>query len=210
MIFIQGTRLSLVTVIPLAAALFLLADPLIRAWVGPKFIDSIIVSQILICVVAIRVGNATATTVLKGAGEHRLLAFTNAGAALANVALSLLWIRRFGLVGQAYGTLIPVAFTSVAILWPAACRRVGIGSLEAFRIAVWPTVWPMAVMALVVIPMREVLPARLYSVALAGVVGTAAYACTFLAFAVKRDERQVYIAKATEIARARRRVAAPA
>jgi O-antigen/teichoic acid export membrane protein len=210
MIFIQGTRLSLVTVIPLAAALFLLADPLIRSWVGPKFVDSIIVSQILIVVVAIRVGNATATTVLKGAGEHRLLAFTNAGAALANVALSLLWIRRFGLVGQAYGTLIPVAFTSVAILWPAACRRVGMGSLEAFRIAVWPTVWPVAVMALVVIPMREALPARLYSVALAGAAGTAAYACTFLAFAVKRDERQVYIAKATEIARARRRLAAPA
>ena len=79
MIFIEGTRLSLVTVLPLAAALFLLADPLIRAWVGPKFIDSIVVTQILICVIAIRVGNATATTVLKGAGEHRMLAFTNAG-----------------------------------------------------------------------------------------------------------------------------------
>ena len=47
-IFIQGTRLSLVSVVPLAAALFLLADPLIRAWVGPKFLESILVTQILI------------------------------------------------------------------------------------------------------------------------------------------------------------------
>src|SRR6185436_20840683 len=36
-IFIQGTRLSLVTVIPLAAALFLLARPLVLSWVGPRF-----------------------------------------------------------------------------------------------------------------------------------------------------------------------------
>ena len=210
MIFIEGTRLSLVTVLPLAAALFLLADPLIRAWVGPKFIESIVITQILICVVAIRVGNATATTVLKGAGEHRMLAFTNAGAALANVGLSLMWIRPFGLVGQAYGTLIPVAFVSVAILWPAACRRVGIGVVEGFRRAVWPAVWPVAVMALVVIPLRNAVPAKLYCVALAGAAGAICYAVVFLAFAVNRDERQVYLAKATEIARSRRRVPAAA
>ena len=210
MIFIEGTRLSLVTVLPLAAALFLLADPLIRAWVGPKFVDSIIVTQILICVIAIRVGNATATTVLKGAGEHRLLAFTNAGAALANVGLSLLFIRPFGLVGQAYGTLIPVALASVIILWPAACRRVGISKAEAFRRAVWPTLWPVAFMALVVIPLRNAVPAQLVSVALTGAIGAVCYAVVFLAFAVNRDERKVYLAKATEILRSRRRLPAAA
>jgi O-antigen/teichoic acid export membrane protein len=210
MIFVQGTRLSLVTVVPLAGVLFLLADPLIRSWVGAKFIDSIVVAQILICVVAIRVGSATATTVLKGAGEHRLLAFTNAGAALANVALSLLWIRRFGLVGQAYGTLLPVAITSIAILWPAACRRVGIGSGEAFRQAVWPTLWPVAAMALAVVPLRNALPPRLFSVAIAGAAGTIVYTVTFLVFAVNKDERQVYLAKAAEIMRSRRPVAAAA
>jgi O-antigen/teichoic acid export membrane protein len=209
-IFIQGTRLSLVTVVPLAGALFLLADPLIRSWVGPRFIDSIVVAQILICVVAIRVGNATATTVLKGAGQHRLLAFTNAGAALVNVALSLLWIRRFGLVGQAFGTLIPVAFASVVVLWPAACRRVGIGFGAAFRQAVWPTLWPIAAMALLVVPLRHALPARLFSVAIAGAAGAIAYAVVFLAFAVNRDERRAYLAKAVEIVRTRRQIAAAA
>jgi O-antigen/teichoic acid export membrane protein len=210
MIFIHGTRFSLVTVIPLAAAMFLLARPLVLAWVGPNFTDSIVVAQILIVMVAIRVGNATATTVLKGAGEHRLLAFSNASAALANVALSLFWIRRFGLVGQAYGTLIPVALAAAFVVWPAACRRVGIGIAEAFRTAVWPTLWPVVVMAAVVIPLRDALPVRGFSVVLAGAAGTLAYAITFLALAVKRDERRVYLAKANEILRSRRRVPAAA
>src|SRR5581483_3015859 len=192
-IFIQGTRLSLVSVVPLAACLVLLARPLIEAWVGPRFEESIIVSQILIAVVAIRVGNATATTLLKGAGRHQLLAFSNAGAALANVALSLLWIKRYGLVGQALGTLFPVAATSIFILWPAACRRVGVTVGDAFRRAVWPTLWPLAVMTAVVIPLRNALPPRLISVAAVAAVGTLCYAATFLALAVKSEERRTYI-----------------
>jgi O-antigen/teichoic acid export membrane protein len=209
-IFIQGTRLSLASVVPLAAALVLLARPLIHAWVGPRFEDSVLVAQILVAVVAVRVGNATATTLLKGAGRHRLLAYSNAGAALANVAFSLLWIRRYGLVGQAMGTFVPVAFTSAFILWPAACRRVGVTVTDAFARAVWPTLWPIAVMALVVIPLRDALPPRLYAVAITAAAGGACYLATFLAFAVKRDERRVYIAKATELARARGRVAVAA
>ena len=209
-IFVQGTQLSLATVVPLAAAMFLLAAPLIHAWVGPRFNDSIVVAQILICVVAIRVGNATATTLLKGAGQHRLLAFTNLSAALTNVALSLLWIRRYGLVGQAMGTLLPVALSSVFILWPAACRRVGLNVADAFYRAVWPTLWPIAVMAVVIVPLRDMLPERLISVAVAGAIGTLCYAATFLAFAVKRDERRTYIAKAKQLARARRGVPAAA
>jgi hypothetical protein len=156
------------------------------------------------------VGNATATTLLKGAGCHRLLAFTNAGTALANVALSLLWIRRFGLVGQAMGTLVPVAFTSIFILWPAACRRVGVSSARAFVGAVWPAVWPVTVMALIVLPLREALPPNLISVGFAAAVGSAGYVATFLALAVSRDERRAYIEKAAELMRARRRVAAAA
>jgi O-antigen/teichoic acid export membrane protein len=209
-IFVQGTRLSLVAIVPLAGALALLARPLIHSWVGPRFDDSIVVAQILAGVVAVRVGSATATTVLKGAGQHRVVAFSNAGAALANVGLSLLWIRRFGLIGQALGTLLPVACTSICLLWPIACRRVGLTVANAFRLAVWPALWPIAVMTVVVVPLRAALPARLWSVALIGAAGVLGYAATFLAFAVKQDERRTYLARVSELARARRRIAAAA
>jgi O-antigen/teichoic acid export membrane protein len=211
-IFVQGTRLSLVSVVPLAAAMALLADPLIRAWVGTKFLDSIVVAQILICVVAIRVGNATATTVLKGAGLHRLLAFTNAGTACGNIVLSLLWIRHYGLIGQAMGTLVPVALAAIFILWPAACRRVDIPVGAAFAKAVWPTIWPVLAMAAVIIPLREVLPIRLWAVAATASIGAITYFATFLAFAVKGTERRLYMAKVHQLLheRRRRRVAAAA
>jgi O-antigen/teichoic acid export membrane protein len=203
-IFIQGTRLSLFGVLPLVAAVCLLAGTIIPGWVGPQFQQSIPIARILAIVVAFRVGNATANTVLKGADNHRMLAFTNLTVAVSNIGLSLLWIRQYGLVGQAFGTLVPVALASMCVLWPAACRRVNIGVGDAFRRAVWPTLWPLAPMVAVMLPLRVMLPANLFGAAVTGAVGGACYAAIFLAFAVKREERATYFAKAGRLARWRR------
>jgi O-antigen/teichoic acid export membrane protein len=210
MIFIQGTRLSLFSVVPLAAALFMLAGPLIETWVGPHFEASIPIVKILVTVIAIRVGAATGTTLLKGAGHHRLLAITNASTALLNLALSLLWIRRYGLVGQAFGTLLPVAAASVLVLWPAACRRVGVSVTHAFRAGVWPALWPISVMAATVIPLRSVLPPNFLSIAVMCAAGGLMYAVTFFAFAVPRQERSLYTVKIRELLRRPGGVAAAA
>ena len=56
-------------------------------------------------------------------------------------------------------------------------------------------------MAAVTIPFRDAMPARLFAVALVAAVGSACYLAVFLAFAVKREERRTYIAKAGELAR---------
>jgi len=41
-IFIEGTKLSLATVVPMSGAMMLLARPLVTAWVGPDFSGSIL------------------------------------------------------------------------------------------------------------------------------------------------------------------------
>lgn len=204
-VFLQGTRFTMVLVVPLATALFLLAGPLIRAWVGPTFEQAVPVAQILLVVVAVRVGNSSATTVLKGAGCHRFLAFTNLTIALVNIALSLLLIRNYGLIGQAVGTLVPVAAGSLFVLWPAACRRVGVAPMAAFVESVWPALWPVLFMAAVVLPLRSVLPERLIAVALSAAAGAASYFIGFLAFGVKQDERAFYTRKLLELAGWRKR-----
>jgi hypothetical protein len=60
-------------------------------------------------------------------------------------------------------------------------------------------------MAAVVIPMRQILPAQLWAVALAGGIGSLVYLATFLAFAVKSTERRLYMDKVNELISARRR-----
>jgi O-antigen/teichoic acid export membrane protein len=209
-VFLHGTLVSLVTVVPLTAVTFMLAGPLITGWVGTGFHEAVPVAQILMLVVAIRVGNATATTVLKGAGRHRFLALATFSMALTNLGLSLLWIRRFGLVGQAMGTLVPIAIGSLFVLWPAACRRVDIDVATAVRTAVWPAVWPVAAPVALLALVRDRIPLGLAAVAAAGAAAVACYLITFLALAVKSEQRRRYLVRAAELIRARGTVAAAA
>ena len=124
------------------------------------------VIQILAFAVAIRVGNATGTTVLKGAGEHRMLAFVNLATGLANLVLSVLLIRRFGLIGVAAGTLIPIAFTAFFILFPASCRRVGLPVSYALTHSVLPAVWPAFVVGVALAGTRLISSGTLLAVVL--------------------------------------------
>jgi O-antigen/teichoic acid export membrane protein len=203
-ILLQGTRLSLAMVLPLAVTLILLADPLLRVWLRdkatPTMLGAVPLIQILAVGVVIRVGNATGTTVLKGAGCHRMLAFVNLGTGLVNVALSIMLIKPYGLVGVAWGTLIPIAFASFFILYPAACRRVGLSVRHGVVHSVLPAIWP----ALVVIVLgywvaQSPWSGTLLAVVMQAVAGGLLYLALFFSVAIGRRDRALYTEKALEV-----------
>ena len=198
-IFIQGTRLSLATVVPMGGAMMLMAGPLVHAWVGPEFAGSIPVLQLLTLSVIVRVGNATAGTVLKGAGEHRLVAFTNVGAAIVNLALSIVFVKAFGLPGVALGTLVPICIASTFVLFPAGCRRVQLPLPRALAEAVWPAVWPAAVMTAFVLATRDFVPIKLLAVGAEMCAACLVYAMAFVFFGLRAAERMFYLSKVREL-----------
>jgi len=198
-ILLIGTRLSLATVIPIGTALMLMAGPLVHAWVGPDFSGSVLVLQLLALTVMIRVGNATAQTLLKGADQHKLVAYTNVGTAIVNLALSVVLARSIGLAGVAIGTLVPVSFSAMFIMFPAGCRRVELPLMRALADAVWPAVWPAAAMAAYIEVTRPFLPASLLPVLMNMGVAAMVYVATFLAFGISATERRFYLSKVFEV-----------
>ncbi|MEO8075015.1 MAG: oligosaccharide flippase family protein [Acidobacteriota bacterium] len=202
-IFLQGTLLSLVMVVPIAAALILLADPLVHAWLGPArapaMVGAIPIIQILSVAVVIRVGDATGTTILKGAGQHRMLAGVNLGTGLANLALSILLLKPFGLIGVAVGTLIPIAFTAIVILYPASCRRVDLPVWYSLRQSVFPAIWPAFVVGGGLAFSRRLSSGTLLAVAAEAAIGGLLYLALFYTVALGRRDRALYTAKALEL-----------
>jgi O-antigen/teichoic acid export membrane protein len=179
-IFIEGTRLSLATAIAIAGGLAFLARPLVLAWIGPSFSATVILVQILAAVVIIRVGAATASVVLKGAGLHRQLTWVISLIAIANLLLSIALVKPMGITGVAIGTLVPVGLGTLLGIVPSACRRVGVSLFELFRFAVWPAVWPAAASAVALSAIGSRLPPTLLSVAFQWAVGAVIYAGLFL------------------------------
>ena len=198
-ILLQGTRLSLATVVPIAACIVMVAPELVHAWVGPEFAASALIIQILSVAIAVRVGNATATTVLKGAGEHRFIALTNLGMSVVNVALSIALIGPFGLIGNAVGTLVPVTAAAVFLQFPAACRRTDVTLREGWWRGVWPAVWPAIPMTVLMLGAREYVPARLAAIAALSAAAGLVYVAIFVTFAVGTRDREMYLRKMRQL-----------
>jgi O-antigen/teichoic acid export membrane protein len=198
-LFLVGTRISLATVVPIATALLLMAGPLVHSWVGPGFEGSVIVVQLLALIVVVRVGNATGSTLLKGAGRHRLVAAVNVATAIVNVSLSVALAKPLGLAGVAIGTLVPVTATAIFILFPASCSRVRLPIRRAVMEAVWPAVWPAGTMAAYVLISRSMIPQSLLAVLVSMGVAVSIYAATFFAFSIDAAERRFYLSKIFEV-----------
>lgn len=191
-VFLEGTRLSLATVLPIGGGLAIMAHPLMTAWLGAGFGATAIIVQILALVVVIRVAAATSSIVLKGAGMHRRLTALITLMGLGNFALSVALVGSIGLTGVAVGTAIPVALISLFTLFPTACRRVGLSMAQTLRYSVWPALWPAFVSLGGLALISPHFPSRLLAIALQLVLSAMVYFALFLV-AVGTEGRREYL-----------------
>ena len=199
-VLVQGTRLSLATIIPVAGALAILAEPVVIGWTGPQFIGAVVIVKILATVVLVRVGSWTANTVLQGTGGHRLAATSSLVTAVINVGLSVLFIRWLGLPGVAIATLIPVAVRALVIVIPVACARVGMPLTRFVAAAVWPAVWPAILVLGTLAMVRNPASTSLVGALLQGATAGLVYAVLFIGVAIGRRDRTRYLGKLRSLA----------
>jgi O-antigen/teichoic acid export membrane protein len=210
LVLMHGTTLSLALAAPICVGLSLLAKPVMTAWMGPTFQGSAVVVQLLLCVALVRVGTSSANVILRGAGHHRLLAFTNTATAVVNLLLSLALIGPLGLNGVAWGTLLPVVTAALFVLFPRACERVGVPVSVVIRRAVWPAVWPAGPFAAIVWAGEPVAQGSLLRLALLLSGASVVYAGLFVGLAISADARRVYRTKLYQLATGGRRQPAAA
>jgi O-antigen/teichoic acid export membrane protein len=202
-LMIKATRFQLAVAVCMCGGIAAVADVLIRAWVGAGFDGAIVATRVLAFVVVLRAWNAMPSTVLKGTGHHQFVAGISCGAAVANLLLSIPLVKMWGLPGVALGTAIPVLATCAFGIFPRACRVVGLGLWRGYRLIVWPTVWPAAlVMTLLVMTRREV-PDHLLAVLAQLACGGLLYAGIFFSFGLGRDERRWFRSALTQVLRRR-------
>ena len=114
-LLIQGTRAAFLVALPIEIAFLLRGSTFIRLWMGPQYaITSGHVLQILVIAQVFLNGSHSPTAILYGTSKHRINAFWVLAEAAANLTLSIILVRRIGVIGVAWGTLIPSA--AVALL----------------------------------------------------------------------------------------------
>jgi O-antigen/teichoic acid export membrane protein len=133
-ILIGGNRACAFIILPIAAILIILGKSIIEVWVGARYIaDSYPVLVILTIPFTLMLAQATSGRILFGIGKHKKLAMVTLAEGLANVILSILLVRPYGIVGDALGTAIPLTCTFVIFMPVHVCRRLGVPVMTFLR-----------------------------------------------------------------------------
>jgi O-antigen/teichoic acid export membrane protein len=102
----RGTRYIAAIVAPTALTAVLLAEPFIRIWMGESFVGLAPLAQAFVAYWMLAVLTSMAGQVALGRGDLSRLGGIALGAAVVNVAVSLLLVREWGVGGVIAGTLV--------------------------------------------------------------------------------------------------------
>ncbi|NCA70020.1 MAG: hypothetical protein EOM91_07915 [Sphingobacteriia bacterium] len=138
-VLLDGTRFLLAIAVPFIGLLLFYSEPFILIWMGDEFAEAVPILRILLVAMLLACVQLNAANVLGMTGKHRFVAFAMAGSALLNLALSILLVQSFGLIGIAFGTLIATLVIELTLVVPRACRDQGVSPLVFARRAIWPT-----------------------------------------------------------------------
>jgi O-antigen/teichoic acid export membrane protein len=188
-LLVRATRFQLALALCLCGTVAALAGTLIETWLGPGWEDSALVTQLLAGVVVLRAAVAMPATVLQGTGEHKRVAVFSVCGAVANLILSVLFVRSWGIVGLAAATLTASALSAM-LIFPRSCRAVGLSVASGCQTIVIPALWPALVATSWVLWVQSQVRDGVVSTLLILLGGGVIYTVLFLAFGIDRDERR--------------------
>lgn len=191
---IEGTRIALIMVTGVTICVIGLGGPLIAAWMGPAFQAGVVPLYVLAITGIVLVGQGPLGNILLGTGHHRLVAYCSLAEAITNLIISVLLVRRLGMLGVAIGTAVPIVIANVFVLLPAACRSLGFRPVAFLRLVMAaPAMGAMPAIAACVVLRLAFPPSSLAAVMIEGVIVCLVYAASVWAFGVPRDIRASYL-----------------
>jgi O-antigen/teichoic acid export membrane protein len=188
-VFVAGNRFCAFTAFPIAAILLILGKSIIEVWVGKKYVaTSYPVLVILLIPCTIMWAQAASGRVLFGMSKHRTWAVVTLIEGVSNLLLSILLVRPYGIIGDAFGTAIPLTCSMVFFMPRHLCRLLGIRIDHYLREAFVLPLLITVPLALVLLVMRRWFTPHTYGqLAVQVLVGGAVYGLGLLwVFASKR------------------------
>jgi O-antigen/teichoic acid export membrane protein len=126
-ILIAGNRACALIIFPISASLIILGKSVIASWVGTKYVAlSYPVLLILVIPQTLSLAQSASGRILWGMAKHRTWAYVVLAEGLLNLALSILLVRRYGIIGDALGTALPLACSMLFFLPQHICHHLKI------------------------------------------------------------------------------------
>jgi O-antigen/teichoic acid export membrane protein len=188
-IFVAGNRACAFTTLPITAVFIILGKSIIEVWLGKKYVEQgYPVLLALIIPYTLMLAQSASTRILFGMGKHGKLAVVTLIEGAANLVLSILLVRPFGIIGDAMGTAIPLAGTFLLFMPFHLCSRLSIRLTTYLRQAYMLPLMLCAPLVVVLVLMQRWFVAHTYwQLAVQLLAGGLAYAvCVGWAYVTDR------------------------
>lgn len=123
---LRVTRVSALLSAFVGYSIVFYAPAFIRRWMGPGYEGAAAVAAILTAGFILELAQSPGIQLLYGVSKHEYYAALNACEGAANLALSLLLLRRYGMYGVALGTTIEMIFFKLFVQPVYICRVIGL------------------------------------------------------------------------------------
>jgi O-antigen/teichoic acid export membrane protein len=176
-IFVAGNRMCALAILPVSAILIILGKSVIEAWMGARYISaSYPVLIVLVIPSTMMLMQAASSRVLFGMGKHQTLAKVTLAEGIANLVLSVLLVRKYGIIGDAVGTAIPLYFTVLVFLPYHLCKLLKLRLTSYLRHAfLLPLLLTIPLVVVLLLLRRWFVPHHLLQLAEQVAIGLAAY-----------------------------------
>lgn len=124
--FLMLTRFHLLISLTISGCVIILARSFLNLWMGHSYLDALIPLIILRSVSFLGVGQNSSIQVMYAMVKHKFYGYVTFGEALANLTLSLILVKPYGMIGVACGTAIPFIVTKLFIIPPYVCKLLNI------------------------------------------------------------------------------------
>jgi len=191
-LYVAASRVALATIVPVATVVMVLGGDILRLWVGADYVQYAPLVLVLAIASVLMTSQRPAVEMLQGMAQHRVIAITSVVAGIANIALSIVLVRWFGLMGVALGTLVPTVVMTLAVVAPFASRRFGV-PMRAWLSQVWmPAVLPALPAGALLWSLARTFPApSLVALAAWVAAATVVYGAGYLGMPAARMERRL-------------------
>jgi O-antigen/teichoic acid export membrane protein len=159
-LLILGTRMTLLVSLPLCMGFIFLGSQFITIWMGRSHIASAVVLTVLAIPQFTAMPQYVSSLVLGGMAKHKPLAYMVLLEGIANLILSVILVRKMGIIGVAWGTVIPDVLC-MGILVPMYTLRTLNLSVREYLLGAWlrPLICSAPVIALGYVFSRSARPA---------------------------------------------------
>jgi O-antigen/teichoic acid export membrane protein len=128
-LLLTSSRFSVLIGVPMGLTAIILGRDFITLWMGQGYSDAYLIMVLIMCARMCGFPTVTMYSMLYGIGRHYIILYTGIFEAVLNLGLSLYLVRKIGILGVAWGTLIPMFMGNILFVILAS-RQIRLGVFE--------------------------------------------------------------------------------